>query len=141
MKHVKLACFHILEPNFWSVTAFQIKKSPFKHSFIGQTLIIGCVCALKNTWLGQCPFGCHVVLECFTTIPAGGLRVAPMCFRCPATLKPTLHYIALRCISDLIRTNALSYSGTSCLHSHLLSLLIQLRDSIAYSLFQPSSLS
>ena len=42
-----------------------------------------CMC-LKNTWLGQCPLGCHAVLGCFTTIPAGGLGVAPFC---SATLK------------------------------------------------------
>ena len=37
----------------------------------------------NNTWLGQCPLGCHAVLWCFTTIPAGGLGVAPLCLRCP----------------------------------------------------------
>ena len=46
-----------------------------------------CLC-LKNIWLGQCPFGCHAVLGCFTTIPVGGLGVASLCLRCPATLKP-----------------------------------------------------
>ena len=32
--------------------------------------------SLKNTWLGQCPLGCHAVLGCSTTIQAGGLAVA-----------------------------------------------------------------
>ena len=54
--------------------------------------------------LGQCPFGCHGVLGCFTTIPGGGLGVAPMCFKCPATLKPTLRYDGWAMI-DSVRTD------------------------------------
>ena len=52
-----------------------------------------CLC-LNNTWLGQCPLCCHAALECFTTIQAGGLEVAPLCLSCPATLKPisSIHF-------------------------------------------------
>ena len=55
----------------------------------------------KPTWLGQCPPGRHVVLECFTTIPAGGLGVAPMCSKCPATLK-TVSVSFVFCVCFLI---------------------------------------
>ena len=82
---------------FWSLIFglllhSKLKNRYLKHSFIGQIFVIGCVFASKNTWLGQCPSGCQAVLGCFTTIPAGGLGVAPMCFKCSATLKPTLCY-------------------------------------------------
>ena len=41
-------------------------------------------------WMCLClkTHGCHAVLWCFTTIPAGGLGIAPLCLRYPATLKP-----------------------------------------------------
>ena len=38
----------------------------------------------------HCPLGCHAILWCFTTIAAGGLWVAPLCLKRPATLKPIL---------------------------------------------------
>ena len=51
VKHAKLVSFHILELIVWSVIAFLIKKSPFKHLFTGKTLIIECVYASKtHSW-------------------------------------------------------------------------------------------
>ena len=72
-----LVCYCILNSNLAFKTLFYRTDTDYWV----------CLC-LKNIWLGQCPVGSHAVLWCFTTIPAGGLGVAPLCPRCPATLKP-----------------------------------------------------
>ena len=74
-----LVCYCILNSNL----AFTFKTLFYR----AYTDFWACLC-LKHTWLGQCPVGCHAVLGCFTTMPAGGLGVAPLCLRCPVTLKP-----------------------------------------------------
>ena len=77
----KLACF-TFRAHFLVCCCILNSKIAFKTLFYREdTDYWVCLC-LKNTWLGQCPLDCHAVLGCFTTIPACGLGVAPLCLRC-----------------------------------------------------------
>ena len=83
----KLACF-TFRAHFFVCYCILNSKIAFKTLFYrADTDYWVCIC-LNNIWLGQCPLGCHAVLGCFTTIPAGGMEVAPLCLRCPASSKP-----------------------------------------------------
>ena len=57
-----------------------------------------CLCLKTHDW-DNVHSVAMLFLGCFTTIPAGGLGIAPMCFKCPATLKSTLRYVTLRYVT------------------------------------------